>query len=292
MNLKINPKISVIYANLLRLGIGKYLISSKFKHLCIEKNLDEAWDRCKELVINERSTYIVSTNYTGYAEEALGIFLTNLLEAGKEFFLEILGGIIIDFAEGWDGEERYFARIGESLEEDLGYDIDEFVWLHKELVEIDKRLEKTIKYTKTKERPFLETKKLKVDKKLCFVLMPFDNRFDPIYGNIIKKVIKKFGLNCKRADEIFGTEPIIKDIWGHIQKARILIADITGRNANVFYELGLAHAINKEVILITQNIRDIPFDLQHYRCIVYEDSVAGGDKLKEGIEKTLKEIIV
>ena len=78
MNLKINPKISIIYANLLRLGIGKYLISSKFKHLCIEKNLDEAWDRCKELVINERGTYIVSTNYTGYAEEALGIFLTNL----------------------------------------------------------------------------------------------------------------------------------------------------------------------------------------------------------------------
>jgi len=106
--------------------------------------------------------------------------------------------------------------------------------------------------------------------------MPFDNRFNPIYENIIKKVIKKFGLNCKRADEIFGTEPIIKYIWEHIKKARILIADITGRNANVFYELGLAHAINKEVILITQNIRDIPFDLKHYRCIVYEDSVAGG----------------
>jgi len=154
MKIKINPKIRIIYANLLRLGIGKYLITSKFKHLCIEKNIDELWNRCEEFVINESNTYIVSTSYTGYAEEALWIFLTNLLEAGKEIFLKILGEIIIDFAEGWDGEERYFARIGASLEEDLGYDIDEFAWIYNELVEIDKRLEKTIKYKKTKEELF------------------------------------------------------------------------------------------------------------------------------------------
>jgi len=71
MKIKINPKIRIIYANLLRLGIGKYLITSKFKHLCIEKNIDELWNRCEEFVINESNTYIVSTSYTGYAEEAL-----------------------------------------------------------------------------------------------------------------------------------------------------------------------------------------------------------------------------
>ena len=121
--------------------------------------------------------------------------------------------------------------------------------------------------------------------------MPFDDKFNSIYENIIKKVIEdnEFELNCRRADEIFGTRPIIEDIWEYIKKARILVAELTGRNPNVFYELGLAHAMNKNVILITQNLEDVPFDLKHYRCLVYEDSIFGAEKLKESLKNTLRE---
>ncbi|MBW9220912.1 hypothetical protein KKP91_01705 [Methanothermococcus sp. SCGC AD-155-M21] len=120
--------------------------------------------------------------------------------------------------------------------------------------------------------------------------MPFDEKFLPIYDSIIKRVVGSFKLRCTRADEIFDTKPIIEDILEHIQEARVIIADLTGRNPNVFYELGLAHAMGKEVILITQNLEDVPFDIKHYRCIDYEDSVAGAEKLKERLTNTLKTI--
>ena len=105
---------------------------------------------------------------------------------------------------------------------------------------------------------------------------------------LLKNVVEDIGLRCKRADEIFSTKPIIEDIIEHIQKARILIADLTGRNPNVFYELGFAHAIYKDVILITQNLEDVPFDIRHYRCIVYQDSV---ERLEEGLRRTLHEVL-
>jgi hypothetical protein len=66
---------------------------------------------------------------------------------------------------------------------------------------------------------------------------------------------------------------------------------LTDRNPNVFYELGLAHALNKEVILLTQDINDVPFDLRHFRIIVYQDSISGADKLKSTLKDFINEQI-
>jgi len=281
MKIRVDPKLKPLYANLLRLGIGKYLISERFEHLCIENNVDQLWDRCESYVRSLSSVAILVPGYTGDAEEALGVFLMELFRSDKERFIEVLGRILVDFAEWSDKEEDFFKVIDALL--NLGYT--------QEKVEIilHKIKEKTVGVEYPQKSPELKTKKEQVDKTLCFVLMPFDEKFSPIYENILKKVVEEFGLKCKRADEIFGTQPIIEDIWKYIHKARILIADLTGRNPNVFYELGLAHAINKKVILITQNLKDVPFDLRHYRCIVYEDSISGADKLREGLGNTLKQ---
>ena len=74
-----------------------------------------------------------------------------------------------------------------------------------------------------------------------------------------------------RADaEIFGTGKIIDQVWGGINAAKVLVAELTIRNTNVFYELGLAHALNKPVVLISSNEPDVPFDLQHIRVIYYD----------------------
>lgn len=76
------------------------------------------------------------------------------------------------------------------------------------------------------------------------------------------------------------------DIWDGIKKAKILIAELTGRNPNVMYELGLAHAIEKPVILLTQDINDVPFDLRSLRCIVYNTKEPEwANKLREEITK-------
>lgn len=103
-----------------------------------------------------------------------------------------------------------------------------------------------------------------------FVLMPFHESFSPVYDDHITKVCKSQGFTAKRADDIFGSSNIIDDIWQLIANSKIIVADCTGKNPNVFYELGIAHTLGKNVIIITQSPDDIPFDIRHIRYIKYE----------------------
>lgn len=105
----------------------------------------------------------------------------------------------------------------------------------------------------------------------CFVMMPFREPYGSYYEKIYKPAIEKAGLNPMRADdEIFGTGKIIDQIWQGINSSNVLIAELTTRNANVFYELGLAHALEKPVVLVSSNEDDVPFDLNHIRVIYYD----------------------
>ena len=75
----------------------------------------------------------------------------------------------------------------------------------------------------------------------CFVLMPFtsDNYLNQIYDDYIKTTIKKCGMNCHRADDVISNDAIMEDIWKSINEAKLIIAELTGKNSNVFYELVL-----------------------------------------------------
>ena len=113
---------------------------------------------------------------------------------------------------------------------------------------------------------------------------------DRIYETVISSTLKECGLTSVRADEVFDTKPIMVSIMQKINEAEVIIATVTGRNANVFYELGMAHVLKDKVILLTQNKDDVPFDLQHLRYILYEDSVEGGLRLRESLMETLTAI--
>lgn len=110
-------------------------------------------------------------------------------------------------------------------------------------------------------REYLET---------CFVMMPFGNWFDKYYQDIYVPAIKDAGFEPVRADELFSTGSVVEQIWEQIVKAKVLLADLTDKNANVFYELGLAHAARKPVVFTGRKTEDIPFDLRHLRVIIYE----------------------
>jgi hypothetical protein len=101
-------------------------------------------------------------------------------------------------------------------------------------------------------------------KSFIFVLMPFVKTFDDLYGLGIKPACEKAGAYAKRVDDRIFQESILQRIYNQIAKADIIIADMTGRNPNVFYETGYAHALGKRVILLTQKTEDLPFDLKHY----------------------------
>lgn len=105
----------------------------------------------------------------------------------------------------------------------------------------------------------------------CFVVQPFAAPLGGYYELIYKPAIEQAGLVAVRADaEIFGTGKIIDQIWRGIGDAVILVAELTTKNPNVFYELGLAHAREKPVILISADEADVPFDLRHIRVILYD----------------------
>jgi hypothetical protein len=130
-----------------------------------------------------------------------------------------------------------------------------------------------------------------LDPNLCFVLMPFVKEMDPIYTDHIKPAVESEGIACQRADEIVGTNIITFDIWEKINRSRIIIADLTNMNPNVFYEIGLAHALGKEVILIAQTMNDVPFDLKSLRCIVYSFTPRGMKELETTLVKTIQIIM-
>jgi len=107
----------------------------------------------------------------------------------------------------------------------------------------------------------------------CFVVMPFAAPIGGYFQNIYEPAIQKAGMRAVRADaDIFGTGKIMDQIWAGINAAKVLVAELTTRNPNVFYELGLAHALNKPVVLVSSNEPDVPFDLKHIRVIYYDVS--------------------
>jgi len=125
-------------------------------------------------------------------------------------------------------------------------------------------------------------------KPIAFALMPFRDPYNKYYGAIIKPAAEEAGMRSLRADEIFGPTEIVKDVWKAINDAEIIVAELTTRNPNVMYELGLCHAIGKPVIMLSQNIDDIPFDLKSLRCILYDTVEPNwADKLRNDIRQSI-----
>ena len=139
--------------------------------------------------------------------------------------------------------------------------------------------------------PIFQGRDFFIDKSKIFMLSPFSEPFNTIYNDHIKKIVASIqNMSIVRADDIYGTQPIIEDIWKNICEAGIIIAELTGRNPNVFYEVGIAHTVGKEVILLSQSTEDIPFDLKHLRCILYDYTPRGCQTLESNLRNTILSI--
>lgn len=126
----------------------------------------------------------------------------------------------------------------------------------------------------------------------CFTIMPFGGWFDRYYTDIYCPAIEKAGLVPRRADDLYRPSAIVHDIWRLTRNCRIVLADLTGKNPNVFYELGLAHAIAKPAILVTESIGDVPFDLRALRVIEYDKNAPmWGEILQGKIEIAIREVV-
>ena len=129
---------------------------------------------------------------------------------------------------------------------------------------------------------------------LCFVIMPFTPKFDEVYRGIIQPAAIEAGLKSLRADEMFSPGPIIEQIRSSIQQSRVCVADLSGRNSNVLYELGLAQAMGKPTVLLLEDSEDfnnLPFDVRHLRVIRYSDSLPGSLDLRQHLIKALEQVL-
>jgi hypothetical protein len=110
-------------------------------------------------------------------------------------------------------------------------------------------------------RQFLDT---------CFVLMPFGEWFDRYYTEIYVPALKDAGFEPVRADSLFTSGSVMEQICEQIQKSKVLLAELTGKNPNVFYEMGVAHSLQKPVVFVSGDLDDVPFDVRHLRVVIYE----------------------
>jgi len=120
------------------------------------------------------------------------------------------------------------------------------------------------------------------------VMMPLASEFNRVYETIRDACVDT-GFQCRRADDIWEESTIIQDIFNLIYKAHVVIVDFTGKNANVFYETGIAHALGKHVVPIARAIDDVPFDIKHHRVLRYSDETeAGLAQLRQSLAARLR----
>jgi hypothetical protein len=126
----------------------------------------------------------------------------------------------------------------------------------------------------------------------CFVIMPFTPTFDTEYEKVIRPAVEAAGIVPVRADEIYSRPQVMQDIWKALRASRIVIAELTGKNTNVFYEVGLAHTLGKPVIIITRNEEDVPFDLKALRYRYYNtEDPFWGENLKQAIKDMVVDLL-
>lgn len=124
-----------------------------------------------------------------------------------------------------------------------------------------------------------------------FVIMPFAESFLPVYTDAIRPSIVESGAKCLRADEANSTGPMTPKIHTFITESTVCVADLTGANPNVIYEVAYALANQKKVILITQGRREeLPFDIRHHFAIEYRPDGDGLAKLKQALKRSLEEL--
>jgi len=180
----------------------------------------------------------------------------------------------------------------EALANDLGIGDWEFSRTHWAVKDADlfRALVRHVAPRRLKPRVFIISDPERIEPLLVSVMMPFHPGFDEVYS-LLGETVERAGLKCRRADDIWENPAVMQDVVSLIDRSRVVICDCTGRNPNVFYEIGIAHTLGREVILITQSHEDIPFDLRHLRYVPYLNNGEGRKELQRRVEARLANLV-
>ncbi|MCS6177404.1 hypothetical protein [Shewanella baltica] len=104
-----------------------------------------------------------------------------------------------------------------------------------------------------------------------FVLTPFHSKYDGVF-EVVKSVCEKADIRCIRGDEQNFKGDIFSHVLSNIVKAKVVVANLSGRNPNVLYELGIAHSLDKTTIMVSQLLDDLPVDIKSKRIVTYNET--------------------
>lgn len=125
-------------------------------------------------------------------------------------------------------------------------------------------------------------------KPTAFVIMPFDDEFNAVYDDFIRATLEDVGFLVSRADTHLHMENVMRSVVRGIDNASLVVADISLPNENVYYELGLAHALDRPVVLLTAHLEALPFDLRLYRVIEYSTHFARMPQAKLDLQQVAR----
>lgn len=229
-------------------------------------------------IILEDSFLFQKANYSGKDT----IFEKNNIEKFK-FFKQMVNSQIVRFVKNIDQIAITIHSQLNDIFDDPDYNL---IGWSKNMPNDNKISYTTNIYSDVTDEPVNENT-VKHNQFSIFVIMPFSEKWSDETYDIIKEVCKNLDVNLNRADEILGSQSIYNDIITNIVESDIIIADITVKNANVFYELGYAHALKKNVILIRQPNDNVPFDIAQFRYIEYELSFKKAKEFQKRLTDTI-----
>lgn len=125
----------------------------------------------------------------------------------------------------------------------------------------------------------------------AFVAMQFSEPYNEVYRDAVEPLVKEIGFELLRIDDVYGPGIIINDIINNLSGSTIVLAEISEKNANVYYELGLAHAFGKPTLLMATKGTSLPFDVGSHRTIFYENTIAGRTKLQNSLRHSLMSLL-
>ena len=246
---------------------------------------DDLWNRLSQLPIDSNHHFVDSVSRASWSRQPDSLIQLWWQICTAEFVLADITGhdpmvfYSLGLAHGYGIHVILLMRSGTEVPFDIirsipvTYDnIDDDL---PDLPDTFHQVFEVLELTRSRGRPLaspLPNPSFLRDPKLAFVLMPFSRPWsDHVWTNLIQPVFTRNRFICHRADNWTNPE-VMKDIWEGIASAEIVVADLTDRNPNVFYELGLAHAIRKDFLLLSQNIDHIPVGLRRYRVMLYDSN--------------------
>jgi hypothetical protein len=124
-----------------------------------------------------------------------------------------------------------------------------------------------------------------------FVLIPHNDEFLGIYEDAIRPAMETNGIEAKIAADIYEPGSILGQVWNHIRTAEVIVADVSGTNPNVIYELGLCFGLRRCPIILTRKSEELPFNLRVLRYLQYENSAGGSKALREALTAAIQEFL-